>query len=76
VRKLIVALALLAGYGFVCSLGPVLPGPGGGWSIAEYVLMLAIPVGLFIWAIRGFHGLHKRFHQWVILEAMKMRRSS
>jgi hypothetical protein len=74
-RKLSIALGLLAGYVGLCSL-QILPDLGGSWSIAMYVFMALIPIGLFTTAIRSFHRWHKNFHRMMVLEGIQMRRSS
>jgi len=34
--------------------------------MAEYGIMAAIPVGLFIWAILAFNAWHRGFHRRMI----------
>ena len=75
-HKLTVILAVMAGYGMLCSSGPTLPEGPGRWAIAEYGIMLAIPIGLFVMAFRAFNGWHKTFHNRIILEASEMRPGS
>jgi hypothetical protein len=61
----------MAGYGALCAFGPAVPEAAGNAAYAEYGLLLAVPIGLFIWAIRAFNGWHGTFHHWVVQEATR-----
>ena len=64
--KLPIILAGLAGYGLLCAFGPPVPGAPGRLAMAEYGIMAAIPVGLFIRAILAFNAWHRGFHRRMI----------
>lgn len=75
-RKLAIVLGCMLAYAFLAGFGPVIPSIGGPFSIGMNGVMLMLPIGAVVWAVRSFRSWHKGFHRLMILEGLRIRRSS